>query len=218
MSNAFLCPELIQRYFDANGIPLAGGKLFSYVAGTSTPQATYTDATLATPNPNPVILDGTGSAPVWLGPGAYKFVLQDVNGNPQFTVDGVLAQANGNALGPVNTFTIADNQSSPQNITNLAMVGATNGSMTVEYTIIRSNGSSTKRREHGFLYFGYDSVNGYVMMRTIVIGVDALNMGANGLVCNPSTGQVTYESDSVGGTYAGKMTWQINSAFPAEGI
>jgi hypothetical protein len=52
--------------FDSNGDPLAGGKLYSYAAGTTTPQATYTTSALTTPNANPVILDSQGRATVWL--------------------------------------------------------------------------------------------------------------------------------------------------------
>lgn len=85
-----LSPVLKQRYFDDNGDPLAGGKLYSYIAGTTTPQATYTDATGATPNTNPVILDSTGSANVWINPSlVYKFLLEDANGVLQFSVDQV---------------------------------------------------------------------------------------------------------------------------------
>lgn len=60
-------------FLDANGIPMANGCLFTYTAGTSTPLATYTDSTGTTPNSNPVILDSTGSAVIWLGPTTYKF-------------------------------------------------------------------------------------------------------------------------------------------------
>lgn len=60
-------------FLDANGIPMANGCLFTYQAGTSTPLATYTDSTGTTPNANPVILDSTGSAVIWLGPTTYKF-------------------------------------------------------------------------------------------------------------------------------------------------
>ena len=61
-------------FTDPNGYPLANGCVFFYAAGTSTPQATYTDSTGTTPNPNPVILDSTGSATIWLGPQLYKIV------------------------------------------------------------------------------------------------------------------------------------------------
>jgi hypothetical protein len=87
-----LSPLPIQRFCDNNGNPLANGQLFTYAAGTSTPQATYTDSTGATSNPNPVILDARGEAPVWLTGGqGYKFVLQDYAGNTIRTVDQIFA-------------------------------------------------------------------------------------------------------------------------------
>lgn len=83
-----LSPVLKQRFFDANGVPLVGGKLYSYVAGTTTPLATFTDATGLTPNTNPVILDSTGSADVWIDPTlAYKFILEDAASVLQFSLD-----------------------------------------------------------------------------------------------------------------------------------
>lgn len=89
---AILAPVLRARFFDANGNPLAGGRLFSYQAGTSTPQATYTDHTAATPNTNPVILDANGEADIWIDPTlSYHFVLQDVNEVQQWTIDNVIA-------------------------------------------------------------------------------------------------------------------------------
>lgn len=84
-----LTPSIRQRFFDSNGIPLAGGQLYSYQAGTVTPQATYTDSTGSTPNTNPVVLDASGYANVWMGNGNYKFVLADVSNNIQWTVDNV---------------------------------------------------------------------------------------------------------------------------------
>jgi hypothetical protein len=84
-----LSPLLRQRFFDVNGVPLAGGQLFSYVAGTTTPQVTYSNET-GTTNANPVVLDAYGYADVWLDPTlAYKFVLEDVNNNVQWTVDNI---------------------------------------------------------------------------------------------------------------------------------
>ena len=215
MSSALLCPFLKQSFTDSNGIPLAGGQLFSYAAGTSVPQATYTDATAATPNTNPVILDAAGRANVWLGAGSYKLVLEDSFNNVIFTVDNVTAQGNGNSVGGQNTFVIADNQSGLQNITNMVIDHTVNQCVVIEYTIIRSDGTN-KRREHGYLYLTYDTQNGWILNRTFQ-GADALNMGSGSLQITAG-GQVQYESDSMSGTYAGKMTWQIQSAFPAEGI
>lgn len=84
-----LSPLLKQRFFDANGLPLAGGLLYSYAAGTTTPQVTYSNST-GTTNTNPVVLDSSGYADVWLDPTlAYKFVLEDSSNNVQFTVDNV---------------------------------------------------------------------------------------------------------------------------------
>jgi hypothetical protein len=83
------------RAFDANGAPLAGGKLYSYAAGTSTPLATYTDQGGGTPNANPTILDSSGEASVWLGPLAYKldlFSALDVH-QAGFPVDNLIQTA-----------------------------------------------------------------------------------------------------------------------------
>lgn len=85
-----LSPLIKFREFDNNGVPLNGGQLFSYIAGTSTPQATYTDQSGGTPNANPVVLDSAGRASVWLDPTlAYKFILKDSLSNLIWTVDQV---------------------------------------------------------------------------------------------------------------------------------
>jgi len=90
-----LSPELRKRYFDQSGIPLAGGQLFTYVAGTTTPQVTYSNQT-GTTNTNPVVLDSAGYADVWLDPTlSYKFQLKDASGNLQWTVDNVLPSVSG---------------------------------------------------------------------------------------------------------------------------
>jgi hypothetical protein len=84
-----LSPVFRQRFFDVNGVPLAGGQLWTYVAGTTTPQVSYSNAT-GTPNTNPVILDAYGYADVWFDPSlAYKVVLEDVNGVQQWSVDQI---------------------------------------------------------------------------------------------------------------------------------
>lgn len=84
-----LLPMVKARFFDANGDPLAGGKVYSYIAGTSTPLVTYSDDEV-TPNTNPVILDANGEADIWLASASnYKIVLKDSDDVTQWTVDDV---------------------------------------------------------------------------------------------------------------------------------
>ena len=67
------------QFFDNLGTPLAGGLLYTYTAGTTTPQATYTSAAGTIANSNPIVLDAAGRTAnqTWLTTGgAYKFVLQ----------------------------------------------------------------------------------------------------------------------------------------------
>ena len=76
------------QYLDGNGDPLAGGKVFAYINGTSTPKDTYTDSAKTATNANPVILDGDGRAPIYLD-GDYKIVVKDSNDVTIFTQDNV---------------------------------------------------------------------------------------------------------------------------------
>lgn len=76
LPNAVPFPNPEIQFLDSLGAPLAGSKLCTYGAGTSTPLATYTDSTAGTPNSNPIILDSFGRASVWVGPSLYKFVLR----------------------------------------------------------------------------------------------------------------------------------------------
>lgn len=80
MSSVVLSPigGFSQQFCDSNGDPLAGGKLYSYAAGTTTPLYTATDYTGLTNNTNPIILGSDGRVgQVWNGTGLnYKFVLK----------------------------------------------------------------------------------------------------------------------------------------------
>ena len=78
---------------DNNANPVSGGKLYTYVAGTTTPQATYSDVDLTVANTNPVELDAAGRATVFLSGASYKFVLADANDVAIWTQDNVQAVA-----------------------------------------------------------------------------------------------------------------------------
>ena len=68
-----------QQFFDNSGVILSGGKLYSYAAGTTTPQTTYTSAAGNTAHTNPIVLNSAGrvaTGEIWLTAGSnYKFAL-----------------------------------------------------------------------------------------------------------------------------------------------
>jgi hypothetical protein len=72
---------------------VASGKLYSYVAGTTTPQPTYSNVDLADEhaNANPILLNAAGEATtnIYLLPTGYKFTLTDALDVPLWTVDDV---------------------------------------------------------------------------------------------------------------------------------
>jgi hypothetical protein len=68
-----------QQFFDNTGLPLNGGLIYTYQAGSTTPLATYTDINGTIANTNPIVLDSSGRLPneVWLTYGFnYKFVVK----------------------------------------------------------------------------------------------------------------------------------------------
>lgn len=87
---AALLPVPVLKFTDVNGVPLAGGLVYTYVTGTTTPLATYTDSTGTVANPNPVVLDSTGAASIWIS-GNYTINLTDANNvqQPNYPQNGV---------------------------------------------------------------------------------------------------------------------------------
>jgi hypothetical protein len=110
---AALTPTAKMQFFKADGVPLVGGKLYTYTAGTTTPQVTYTDSSGGTANTNPVILDSRGEANIWLGGATYKFKLADANDVEIWTVDNISAPTSGVSPALSGNVTIDTNSSSP---------------------------------------------------------------------------------------------------------
>jgi hypothetical protein len=72
------------QFFTNTGAVLTGGKLFTYLAGTTTPAAAYTSSNGATAWTNPIVLDAagrvSGGGEIWITDGLlYKFLLKDAN-------------------------------------------------------------------------------------------------------------------------------------------
>lgn len=78
-----LSPIGNESQINANGAPLSGGMIETYIAGTSSPTFTYTDNTGNFPQENPIILNTLGlpPSPIWLSSQLlYKFIIKDSNG------------------------------------------------------------------------------------------------------------------------------------------
>jgi len=104
MTTQTLTPSLFYRDWDNNGNPLVGGLVYTYLAGTTTPAATYTDSTGVTSNTNPVVLNARGEAAIWLPVNiSYKFVVTDSTGTTIRTVDNVINSTAGGLYAGTST-------------------------------------------------------------------------------------------------------------------
>lgn len=121
------------QFFTDNGAPLSGGKIYSYLAGTTTPAPTYTSRTGATPHPNPIVLNSGGRVPggeIWQPAGIdYKYALYTADMLLIATFDNVGTIAAGTAAidrftgnGSLSSFTLS---SAPinENATNVFVQG-----------------------------------------------------------------------------------------------
>lgn len=91
-----LAPVAKAKFFDNNGRPAVGYKLFTYQAGTDTKSDTFPSAGSGVPNANPITMDYRGEANIWVPPNvAYKFVFAAPNDTdpptaPIWTVDNIV--------------------------------------------------------------------------------------------------------------------------------
>jgi hypothetical protein len=120
------------QFFDNNGNPLSGGKIYTYEAGTSTPLATYTSSSGAVAHTNPIVLDAAGRVPggeIWNALRLYKFVLKTSaevtiatydNVGSSFNATAIIANFTGN--GSTVAFTLASAPAG-ENATNVYING-----------------------------------------------------------------------------------------------
>jgi hypothetical protein len=121
------------QFFDNNGVPLSGGKIYTYEAGTTTPLATYTSSSGSTAHTNPIILNSAGRVPsggeIWIALRLYKFVLETSTGvliasydnvGSSFNVTAIIANFTGN--GSTVNFTLASVPAG-ENATNVYING-----------------------------------------------------------------------------------------------
>lgn len=160
---ATLSPWFREQVFSDNGVVAAGYQIQTFLAGTTTPAVTYTDATSGTPNANPIILDSAGKCSLWLTPGVAVKLIFTTPGDsfpaasPIESVDNVLAV-------PV----------SANNIQTPATFGA---SVTPGTPVYLSDGSGSKTAGQWFVA---DSTNTYSSSLAPQIGFSISTAGAGG--------------------------------------
>jgi hypothetical protein len=147
-----------QTVFGPTGLPLAGGQIYTYQAGSSTPLATYTTVNGNIANANPIVLGSDGKLPqeLWLQYGySYKFVVEDVNSVLVDTYDniaGIITQIpattpsvpsgciliwSGSVGSIPSGFVICDGTNSTPDLRNSFILGAGNS-----YTVGQTGGST----------------------------------------------------------------------------
>jgi len=134
-------PPIHFQFFNANGTPLANGKIYTYAAGTTTLQNTYVDASGTTENADPILLDATGSPSngsnqtgIFLANLSYKFVAYDANSVFQWSVDNVSSYFG--LLNSANTWTAAQTFTSTITDTltdNQMIFGGTGNQTTLDF-------------------------------------------------------------------------------------
>jgi hypothetical protein len=80
MATYGILPNGKQQFIDSNGNPLASGKVYYYIPGTTTAKNTYQDNAGVTLNTNPIVLDANGQC-IAYGSGSYRQQVYDVSGN-----------------------------------------------------------------------------------------------------------------------------------------
>jgi len=107
--------------FLPTGAPNSGGLIYTYLAGSTTPTATYFDSAGAVAQANPIPLDSGGRPPgeIWINPSlGYKFVLTDTYFNVIGTYDNIVA----NSALSGGTMTNALNEAPPVTIASATTV------------------------------------------------------------------------------------------------
>jgi len=109
------------QFFNNDGVPLSGGLIYTYLAGTNTPASVYTTSVGNVAHSNPIVLDSTGRVPtgeIWLtNYTSYKFVLKDSASNLIGTYDNIGSIANNQSASQIS-FTGFKGQTG--NVQNLA--------------------------------------------------------------------------------------------------
>lgn len=177
MATGTLTPWPRYTVLNSAGKPISGALLNTYIAGTATPIATYSDVGLTTPNANPIVANSSGQiGPVFLTPGSsYKFLFTNPDGSQLYSQDNIAA-----AGGAANT----------------DVIGTAGEALTAGQAVYLSDGSGGKAAGS---WFKADNANTY-SSTTPEVGVvpASISNGATGII--RTGGQATGMSSLTVGT------------------
>lgn len=198
-----LAPVVKMQFFDANGDPLSGGFVYFYVAGSTTPQNTYTDSTGNTANANPITLNSRGETPsgVWLTEGlSYKYVLKDSAGVTIWTEDNIDG---------VNDATVAIDQWVASGLTP-TYVSATQFTVPGDQTSVLTVGRRVKCTVTAGTVYGRITVSAFAALTTVTVVNDSgvLDSGLSAV----SYGLLTSNNSSVPGAKLASGAWTFTNA------
>lgn len=133
-------PAFCQQFFDRNGKPLSGGRLYTFEAGTRTSIVTYKTigaTTSANRNTNPIVLDSAGYANLVLEVGkSYRLVLTDRFGVVIKEWDNVTASSSGEVGGGGTEYTAGEGIKIDGNVIGLDYLSVNeNGEVCIEYEV-----------------------------------------------------------------------------------
>jgi hypothetical protein len=161
MASGTVIPVPKMQFFDNNGAALAGGKLYCYASGTTTHQAVYSDAALTSALSQPVTLDSSGRATIFLQAKAYKFTLKTSADVELWTQDNVFALQ-------------------PSESMNLELTGTAGETLAANNVVYLSDGSGSKTAGR---WYKADADNTYSSTEPkIGLATAAISTGATGLI------------------------------------
>lgn len=165
-----LSPVAWQVFLDLSGNPIAGGCLFTFAAGGTTPQLTYTDSGGSSANTDPIELDSAGRVPsgFFLSPTSYRFDLYNPGTAPGCGTPGSLIRSQ-------------DNIRSISPFANLDIAGTAGQAISAGDVVYLSNGSGALTAGR---WYKADATNTYSSSTAVSIGMapSAISSGVSGTI------------------------------------
>ena len=178
MPNPFQYPVFTARHPTTN-VPLAGGKVYFYDAGTTDLKDTYSDSVLQTANTNPVILDANGEADIYLS-GSYKVKLTQSDNTQVWVYDNITA------IEELSEWTI---------LGAATYVSATSFTVSGDQTAVLHPGRRVKLADSSTLY-GTISTSVYGILTTVTVTLDSGSITNSLTSC--SYGIISADNTSIG--------------------